>query len=133
MSTGTRAAHGNRNLASTHQTSRLSISRPGSPWPVFGLPLRNGLVSNLHFELRVIHTCGHIGYVVNRAIRSMKDPSMTAIGFLELPGRYPRLLVAIGAIRANESHIFVIDRRNTNVELIDSVDNELNIGPSQLC
>src|SRR5438094_10504023 len=94
---------------------------------------RSGLASNLHFELRVIHTCGYIGYVVNGAISPMKDPSVTVIGFLDLPGRHPRLLVAIAAIRANESHVFVIDCRNINVELIDSVDNELNIGPSQLC
>ena len=93
----------------------------------------SGLAFNLHFELRVIHTCGHIGYVVNGTITPMKDPSVTAIGFLDLPGRYPRLLVAIAAIRANESHVFVVDRRDTNVELIDSVDNELDIGPSQLC
>src|SRR4030095_4860826 len=94
---------------------------------------RSGLACNLHCELRVIHTCGHIGYVVNGTITPMKDPSVTAIGFLDLPGGYPRLLVAIAAIRANDSHFFVVDRRNTNVELIDSVDNELDIGPSQLC
>ena len=64
----------------------------------------------------------------------MKDPSVTAIGFLDLPGRYPRLLVAIAAIRATRDRMFfVVDRRDTNVELIDSVDNELDIGPSQLC
>src|SRR5262249_22460100 len=68
---------------------------------------KSGLASNLHFELRVIHTCSHIGYVVNSAISPMKDPSVAVIGFFDLPGGYPRLLVAIGAIRANESHVFV--------------------------
>ena len=50
----------------------------------------------------MIHTCGHIGYVVNDAISPLKDSRVTAIGFFELPGRYPRLLVAIAAIRAND-------------------------------
>ena len=56
---------------------------------------------------------------------------MTAIGFLDLPGRYHRLLVAIAAVRENESHVFVVDCAwFPNVELIDSVDNEFDIRPS---
>jgi hypothetical protein len=94
---------------------------------------KTDLVSNFHFQLRVIHTRGHIRYIVHGAIRPMKDPSVSVIGFLELSGGYARLLVAIAAIRANKSHVFVIDCGNTNVELIDAVDNELHIGPSQLC
>jgi len=119
--------------ASTRQTLRPP-NKVGRLIPaVFGLALGKGdLASNLHFELRVIHTCSHIGYIVNGTISPMKDPGVTAIGFLDLPGRYPRLLIAILAIGANESHVFVINRRNANVELIDSVDYELDIGSSQL-
>jgi len=37
------------------------------------------------------------------------------------------LPIAIVAVRANKSHVFVVNDRDADVELIDSVYNELDI------
>ncbi len=90
------------------------------------------LTANFHFDLGVVHTGGHVRDVVNSAITPVINPSVTAIGFLDLRSRYSRLLVTIAAIGPNESHVFIVEGRNVDVELIDSVNDELDIGPSEL-
>ena len=62
----------------------------------------------------------------------MEDPGFAAIGDLELLVGDAGLLVTIVAVRANESHVFVVDDRDADVELIDSIDNELDIRPSHV-
>src|SRR6476620_2080024 len=62
----------------------------------------------------------------------MEDPGPAMIGDLELLVGDAGLLVAIATIRANESHVFVVDDRDADVELIDPVDNELDIWPSHV-
>jgi len=62
----------------------------------------------------------------------MEDLGSAAIGDLELLIRDAGLLVAIVAIGANESHVFVVDDRDADVELIDAVYNELHIRPSHV-
>ena len=42
------------------------------------------------------------------------------------------LLVTIVAVRANESHVFVVDDRDPDVELIDPVDNQLDVRASHV-
>ena len=39
--------------------------------------------------------------------------------------------IAIVAVRANESHVFVINERDSNVELIDTVYDDLDIRASE--
>jgi len=58
----------------------------------------------------------------------MEDLSPAAIGDLGLLVSDAGLLVAIAAIGANESHVFVVDDRDADVELIDPVHYELDIG-----
>ncbi len=62
----------------------------------------------------------------------MEDPGPAAIGDLELLVGDAGLLVAIAAVRANESHVFVVDERDADVELIDPVYNQLDIWPSHV-
>ena len=62
----------------------------------------------------------------------MEDPGRAAIGDLKLHVGDAGLLVAIAAIGANESHVFVVDDRDADVELIDAVYNELHIRPSHV-
>ena len=62
----------------------------------------------------------------------MENPSFAAIRDLELLVRDAGLLVTIVAIRANESHVFVVDERDADVELIDPVDNQLNVRASHV-
>ena len=62
----------------------------------------------------------------------MEDPGRAAIGDLKLRVGDAGLLVAIAAICANESHVFIVDDRDGDVELIDPVYNELDIWPSHV-
>jgi len=62
----------------------------------------------------------------------MEDLGSAVIGDLELLVADAGLLVTIAAIRANESHVFVVDDRDANVELIDPVYHELDIRSSHL-
>ena len=62
----------------------------------------------------------------------MEDPGPAAIGDFKLLVGDAGLLVAIAAVRANEPHVFVVDDRDADVELIDPVDNELDIWPSHV-
>src|SRR5438874_8999067 len=62
----------------------------------------------------------------------MEDPGRAAIGDLKLRVGDAGLLVAITAICANESHVFIVDDRDGDVELIDPVYNELDIWPSHV-
>ena len=83
----------------------------------------------------MVHPRIHVGDVVNAATAAMEDLGSAAIGDLELLIRDAGLLVAIaaiGAIGANESHVFVVDDRDADVELIDAVYNELHIRPSHV-
>jgi len=80
----------------------------------------------------VVHARIHVRHVVNAAITAVEDLGPAAIGDLKLLVRDAGLLVAIGAIGANESHVFVVDDRDADVELIDPVYNELDIRPSHV-
>ena len=62
----------------------------------------------------------------------MENPGPAVIGDLELLVGDAGLLVAIAAVRANESHVFVVDDRDADVELIDPVDNELDVRASHV-
>lgn len=62
----------------------------------------------------------------------MEDPGPAAIGDLELLCRDAGLLVAVATIRANESHVFVVDDREADVELIYPVYNELDVRASHV-
>jgi len=62
----------------------------------------------------------------------MKNPSFAAVSDLELLVRDTRLLVTIVAVRADESHVFVVDERDADVELIDPVDNQLHVRASHV-
>src|SRR5438874_12657305 len=62
----------------------------------------------------------------------MEDPGRAAIGDLKLRVGDAGLLVAIAAICANESHVFIVDDRDGDVELMDPVYNELDIWPSHV-
>jgi hypothetical protein len=42
------------------------------------------------------------------------------------------LLVTIVAVCADESHVFVVDEREADVELIDPVDNQLHVRASHV-
>jgi hypothetical protein len=88
--------------------------------------------ADLHLDLCVVHARIHVRHVVNAAIAAMEDPGPAMIGDLELLVGDAGLLVAIATIRANESHVFVVDDRDADVELIDPVDNELDIWPSHV-
>ena len=80
----------------------------------------------------MVHARIHVRHVVNAAIAAVEDLGSAAIGDLKLLVRDAGLLVAIGAIGANESHVFVVDDRDADVELIDPVYNELDIRPSHV-
>lgn len=80
----------------------------------------------------MVHARIHVRHVVNAAIAAMEDPGPAAIGDLELLVGDAGLLVAIAAVRANESHVFVVDERDADVELIDPVYNQLDIWPSHV-
>ena len=80
----------------------------------------------------MVHARIHVRHVVNAAIAAMEDPGPAAIGDLELLVGDAGLLVAIAAIRANESHMFVVDNRDADVELIDPVYNQLDVRPSHV-
>src|SRR5437764_9717831 len=64
----------------------------------------------------------------------MENPAPAVVGDLELLVRDAGLLVAIaaGAGRANESHVLVVDNRDADVELIDPIDNQLDVGASHV-
>ena len=62
----------------------------------------------------------------------MENPGFAAVRDLELLVRDAGLLVTIVAIRANESHVFVVDERDADVELIDPVDNQLHVRASHV-
>ena len=62
----------------------------------------------------------------------MEDLGSASIGDLKLLIRDAGLLVTIGAVRANESHVFVVDNRDADVELIDPVDNQLHVRASHV-
>ena len=62
----------------------------------------------------------------------MEDPGLAAIGDFKLLVGDAGLLVAIATIGANESHVFVVDDRDADVELIDPVYNELDTWPSHV-
>jgi hypothetical protein len=74
-------------------------------------PVRPGLTlwSNFHLDLRVVHARIHVRHIVNAAIATMENPSFAAVRDLELLVRDAGLLVTILAVRANESHVFVVD------------------------
>jgi len=80
----------------------------------------------------VVHARIHVRHVVNAAIVAMKDPGPAMIGDLELLVGDAGLLVAIASVRANEPHVFVVDDRDADVELIDPVDNELDVRASHV-
>ena len=80
----------------------------------------------------MVHARIHVRHVVNAAITAVEDLGPAAIGDLKLLVRDAGLLVAIGAIGANESHVFVVDDCDADVELIDAVYNELDIRPSHV-
>jgi len=80
----------------------------------------------------VVHARIHVRHVVDAAIAAMENPGFAVIRDLELLVRDAGLLVTITAIRANEPHVFVIDNRNADVELIDSIDNELDVRASHV-
>ena len=90
------------------------------------------LLSDLHLDLRVVHARIHVRDVVNAAIAAMENPRFAAVRDLELLVRDPGLLVTIVAARANESHVFVVDQRDADVELIDPVDNQLHVRASHV-
>jgi hypothetical protein len=62
----------------------------------------------------------------------MENPSFAVVRDLELLVRDAGLLVTIVAVRANESHVFVVDERDADVELIDPLDNQLNVRASHV-
>jgi hypothetical protein len=62
----------------------------------------------------------------------MEDPGFAVVRDLELLVRDAWLLVTIAAVRTNESHVFVVDDRDADIELIDPVYNELDIRPSHI-
>ena len=80
----------------------------------------------------MVHARIHVRNVVDAAIATMEDLGPAAIGDLELLVRDAGLLITIAAIRAHESHVFVVDDRDADVELIDPVYNELDIWPSHV-
>ena len=88
--------------------------------------------ADLHLDLCMVHARIHVRHVVNTAIAAMEDPGPAVIGDLKLLVGDAGLLVAIASVRANEPHVFVIDDRDADVELIDPVDNELDIWPSHV-
>ena len=62
----------------------------------------------------------------------MENPGFAAVRDLELLVRDAGLLVTIVTVRANESHVFVVDERDADVELIDPVDNQLHVRASHV-
>ena len=65
-------------------------------------------------------------------VAAMENPSFAAVRDLELLVRDAGLLVTIVAVRANKSHVFVVDEPDADVELIDPVDNQLHVRPSHV-
>jgi len=80
----------------------------------------------------VVHARIHGRHVVNAAIAAMENPSLAAVRDLKLLVRDAGLLVTIVGIPANESHVFVVDERDADVELIDPVDNQLHVRASHV-
>src|SRR5882757_11128856 len=80
----------------------------------------------------MVHARIHVRHVVNATIAAMEDPSPAAVCNLELLVRDAGLLVTIGSVRANESHVFVVDERDSDVELIDPIDNQLHVRASHV-
>ena len=80
----------------------------------------------------MVHSRIHVRHVVNAAIAAMENPSFASVRDLELLIRDAGLLVTIVAVRANESHVFVVDERDADVELIDPVDNQLHVRASHV-
>jgi hypothetical protein len=80
----------------------------------------------------VVHARIHVRHVVNAAIAATENPSFSAVRDLELLIGDAGLLVTIVGILANESHVFVVDERDADVELIDSVDNQLHVRASHV-
>src|SRR5258708_37563984 len=80
----------------------------------------------------MFHARIHVRHVVNATIAAMEDPSPAAVCDLELLVRDAGLLVTIGSVRANESHVFVVDERDADVELINPVDNQLDVRASHV-
>jgi len=62
----------------------------------------------------------------------MENLGLAAIRDLELLVRDAGLLITIVAVRANESHVFVVDERDSDVELIDPIDNQLHVRASHV-
>ena len=88
------------------------------------------LVFDLYLELRVVHARVHAGHVVNAATVAMEKPGRSPIGDLKLLVGDAWLLITIVAVRANESHVFVVNDGDVDVELIDPVYDDLDIRPS---
>jgi len=80
----------------------------------------------------MVHARIHVRDVVNAAIAAMENPGFAVVRDLELLVGDAGLLVTIVAIRANESHVFVVDERDADVELIDPVDNQLHVRASDV-
>ena len=80
----------------------------------------------------MVHARIHVRDVVNAAIAAMENPGFAAVGDLELLVGDAGLLVTIAAVRANESHVFVVDNRDADVELIDPIDNQLHVRASHV-
>ena len=80
----------------------------------------------------MVHARIHVRHVVNAATAAMEDLGPAAIGDLELLVHDAGLLVAIATIGANEPHVFVVDDRDADVELIDPFYNELDVRPSHV-
>src|SRR4030095_16835980 len=62
----------------------------------------------------------------------MENPSFAVVRKLALLVLDAGLLVTILAVGANESHVFVVDERDADVELIDPVDNQLHVRASHV-
>src|SRR4030095_5286496 len=62
----------------------------------------------------------------------MENPSFAVVRKLALLVLDAGLLVTILAVGANESHVFVVDERDADVELIDPVDNQLHARASHV-
>ena len=80
----------------------------------------------------MVHARIHVRHVVNAAIAAVENPGFAAVRDLELLVRDAGLLVTIVGVPANESHVFVVDDRHADVELIDPVDNQLHVRTSHV-
>jgi hypothetical protein len=80
----------------------------------------------------MVHACIHVRDVVNAAIAAMENPGFAVVRDLELLVREAGLLVTIVGVPANEAHVFVVDERDADVELIDPVNNQLHVRTSHV-